>query len=149
MNEHYAFVLMTREKYWTKFREQSQEGRKTHSFVLRGAAPPKGVRILFFYVSNPEKALDGYAEFIERKIGTPEEVWKEYGNESVLESKESYDKFVGNPQQVSFIRFKNLKTAVNPISLDNLRMLRGVKLLSRKGYYVDKDMAEKFISMME
>ena len=87
MNERYAFVLMTKEKYWTKFRERSQEGRKIHSFVLRGAAPPKDVRILFFYVSNPEKALDGYAEFIERKLGSPEEVWNEYGNESVLELK--------------------------------------------------------------
>jgi len=149
MNEHYAFVLMTKEKYWTKFRERSQQGKKTHSFVLRGAAPPKHVHILFFYVSNPEKAVDGYAEFIERKIGVPEEVWNEYGNESVLESKESYEEFIGKPQQVSFIRFKNLKTAVNPVSLDKLRMLRGVKMLSRKGYYVDKDMAEKFISMME
>jgi predicted transcriptional regulator len=149
MNEHYAFVLMTKEKYLTKFRERSQEGRKTHSFVLRGAAPPKDAHILFFYVANPEKALDGYAEFIERKTGTPEEVWNEYGNESVLESKAGFDEFIGNPQQVTFIRFKNLKTAVNPVSLENLRMLRGVKMLSRKGYYVNKDMAEKFISMME
>jgi predicted transcriptional regulator len=149
MNEHYAFVLMTKEKYWTKFRERSQQGKKTHSFVLRGVAPPKHACILFFYVSNPEKALDGYAEFIERKLGAPGEVWNEYGNESVLESKEGFEEFVGNPQQVTFVRFENLKTAVNPVSLDNLRMLRGVKMLSRKGYYVDKGMAEKFISMME
>jgi hypothetical protein len=30
-----------------------------------------------------------------------------------------------------------------------LRTLRGVKMLSRKGFYVDKNMAEKLISMME
>ncbi len=33
--------------------------------------------ILFFYVSKPVKSLDGYAEFIERKLGDPEEAWDE------------------------------------------------------------------------
>jgi predicted transcriptional regulator len=104
---------------------------------------------IVFYVGNPVKAVDGYAEFIERKLGTPEEAWEKFGQESVLQSKKGYEEFVGNPTQVSFIRFQNLKTASNPVPLDTLRMLRGVKMLSRKGFYVDKNMAEKLISMME
>ena len=149
MGEHHAFVMMTKEKYWLQFRERNLQGTKTHSFVLKGAAPPKNAKILFFYVSNPVKAIDGYAEFIERKLGTPEEAWEKFGHESVLQSKKSYEELVGNPAQVSVIRFQNLKTANNPVPLSNLRMLRGVKMLSRKGFYVDKNLAEKLISMME
>src|SRR4030066_312746 len=67
----------------------------------------------------------------------------------VMMTKKSYEELVGNPTQVSFIRFQNLKTANNPVPLSNLRMLRGVKMLSGKGFYVDKNMAEKLISMME
>ena len=149
MGERYAFVIMTKEKYWLQFRERNRQGTETHSFVLRGAAPPKNAKVLFFYVSNPVKAVDGYAEFIERKLGPPEETWEKFGQESVLQSKKSYEEFVGNPTQVSFIRFRNLRIANNPVYLDNLRMLRGVKMLSRKGFYVDKNMAEKLISIME
>ena len=149
MGEHYAFVMMTKEKYWLQFRERNRQGTKKHSFVLRGAAPPKNTKVLFFYVINPVKAVDGYAEFVERKLGTPGEAWEKFGHESVLQSKKSYEELVGNPLQVSFIRFQNLKTANNPVPLSNLRMLRGVKMLSRKGFYVDKNMAEKLISMME
>ena len=149
MNEHYAFVMMTKEKYWLQFRERSLQGKKTHSFVLKGAAPPKSTRMLFFYVTNPVKAIDGYADFIERKIGTPEDVWNEHGNESVLKSREKFLEFIGDPERVSFVRFNNLKKAANPILLDNLRMLLGVKRLSRKGFYLNKDLADKFISMME
>ena len=90
MDEHHAFVMMTKEKYWLQFRERNRQGTKTYSFVLRGAAPPKNAKILFFYVSNPVKAVDGYAEFIERKLGTPEEAWEKFGHESVLQSKKSY-----------------------------------------------------------
>ncbi len=140
MSEHYAFVMMTKEKYWLLFRERSLQGKKTHSFVLKGAAPPKATRILLFYVSNPVKAIDGYADFIERKLGAPEDLWNEHGDESVLESKQNFLEFVGNPERVSFIRFANLKKASNPISLSNLRMFIGVKRLSRKGFFLNKNM---------
>lgn len=149
MDEHFAFVLMTKEKYWVQFRERGQEGKETQSFVLRGIAPPKYARILLFYVTKPVKALAGCAEFIERRVGSPEEVWNEYGNESVLESKRSFEEFIGNPLQVSFIRFKNLKAAANPVSLSNLLMFLGVKRLSRKGFYLDRSTAEKLVSMIE
>jgi predicted transcriptional regulator len=149
MSEHHAFVMMTKEKYWLQFRERSLQGKKTHSFVLKGAAPPKATRILLFYVTNPVKAIDGYADFIERRMGAPEDVWNKHGNESVLESKQTLLEFIGDPERVSFIRFTNLKKASNPISLDNLRMVLGVKRISRKGFYLNKSMTDKLISMME
>lgn len=149
MDERYAFVLMTKEKYWVQFRERSLEGKETQSFVLRGVAPPKNTRFLLFYVSKPVKALAGRAEFIERRVGSPEMVWNEFGNESVLGSKRSFEEFIGNPGQVSFIRFNNLKVAANPVSLSGLLMFLGVKRLSRKGFYLEKSTAVKLVSMME
>ena len=149
MSEHYAFVMMTKEKYWLLFRERELEGKRTQSFVLKGAAPPKATRILLFYVCNPVKAIDGYAEFIERRMGAPEDVWNEYSDESVLQSKQSFLEFIGDPERVSFVRFTNLKKASNPISLSNLRMVLGVKRISRKGFYLNKNMTDKLISMME
>jgi predicted transcriptional regulator len=149
MSENHAFVMMIKEKYWIEYRNRHQDGEKTHSYVGRGAAPPKGTQILLFYVSKPVKNLGGYADFVERKFGTPEELWSKYGDESVLKSEEDYEEFVGTAQNVSFIRFKNLHEAANPIPLGNLLMLLGVKRLSRKGFYVNKETAAKLISLME
>jgi predicted transcriptional regulator len=149
LNEHYGFVMMTKEKYWVQFRERNRQGKETHSFVLRGTAPPKDTRILLFHVTKPVSALDGYAEFIERKVGSPEEVWNEHGNESVLQTKHEFEEFIGNPQHVSFVRFKNLTTANNPIPLSNFLQFRGAKRLSRRGFYVDKSSCERLISAMK
>jgi predicted transcriptional regulator len=82
-------------------------------------------------------------------MGAPEDIWDEHGEESVLESKQSFLEFIGDPERVSFVRFTNLKKASNPISLSNLRMVLGVKRISRKGFYLNKNMTDKLISMME
>jgi predicted transcriptional regulator len=149
MNEHYAFIMMVREKWWIKFRERHKEGKKIHSFVMRGAAPPKSAQFILFYVTKPVREIAGYAQYIERKVGDPQELWNTYDSESVLNSEEQYEEFIGNAQKVSFVRFKNLREAANPISLNNLLMLLGVKRLSRKGFYINKETAYKLFSVME
>jgi predicted transcriptional regulator len=149
MNEHYAFVMMVKEKYWIEYRNRHHDGKKIHSYVARGAAPPKNTRVLLFYVSRSVKALGGYADFIERKIGTPGELWTKYGDESVLRSREDYEEFIGAARNVSFVRFENLHEAANSIQLGKLLMLLGVKRLSRKGFYIDKETATRLISLME
>jgi len=149
MSARYAFVMMVREKWWVEFRRRSQEGKKVHSFVVRGAAPPKSALLVLFYVSKPVSAIAGYAHFIERMVGNPQELWSRFGGESVLGSEARYEEFVGNAPQVSFVRFKDLNVAVNPVSLSRLLMLLGVKRLSRKGFYVNKELSDTLISMME
>ena len=149
MKQHYAFVMMVREKYWIAYRDRHREGKKVHAYVTRGAAPPKNTRFLFFYVSKPVKSLCGYANFMGRELGDPAELWSKHSDESVLKSMAEYEEFVGAAGRISFVRFTDLHEAVNPISLRNLLMFFGVKRLSRKGFYLGKDVADQLISMME
>jgi predicted transcriptional regulator len=149
MSERYSFVIMVREKWWIEFRRRLQEGRGVHSFVITGAAPPKGTQLILFYVTNPVRAIAGYAYYIERIVGKPQDLWSRYGGESVLGSKSRYEEFVGSAAEVSFVRFKDLNVAANPVPLSRLLMFLGVRRLSRKGFYIDKDMSDKLISMME
>jgi|APFre7841882590_1041340.scaffolds.fasta_scaffold64525_2 predicted transcriptional regulator len=149
MSQHHAFVMMVKEKYWIEYRRRHYEGKNIHTYVARGAAPPKRTRILLFYVSNPVKAVSGYADFVERKFDSPSELWQEYGHESVLESQKDFEEFIGTAKNVSFVRFKNLHEAADPIALSSLRMLLGDSRFSRKGFYVDKDTASKLVSLME
>jgi predicted transcriptional regulator len=149
MNEDYAFIMMVKEKWWIKFRERHEEGKKIHSFVTRDAAPPKSTQFILFYVTKPVGEIAGYTQFIERKVGDPQQLWKMYGSESVLSSEEQYEEFIGSARKVSFVRFNNLSEATNPISLNNLLMFLGIKRLSRKGFYVNKETADKLISFMK
>jgi predicted transcriptional regulator len=149
MSQHHAFVMMVKEKYWIEYCRRHHEGKNIHAYVARGAAPPKRTRILLFYVSNPVKAVSGYADLVERKFGSTEELWNEHGHESVLKSKKDFEEFIGTAQNASFIMFKNLHEAADPIGLSNLRMLLGDIGFSRKGFYVDKDTAGKLVSLME
>jgi len=149
MNERYAFVMMVREKWWVEFLRRSHEGKKVHSFVVRGAAPPRGALLILFYVTRPVRAIAGYAHFIERVVGNSQELWSRFGGESVLGSEARYEEFVGNASQVSFVRFKDLNVAVNSVSLSRLLILLGAKRLSRKGFYVNKELSDTLISMME
>jgi predicted transcriptional regulator len=149
MSQHHAFVMMVKEKYWIEYRRRHQEGKNIHTYVIRGAAPPKRTTILLFYVSNPVKAVSGYADFVERKFGSPTELWDEFGNESVLKSKKDFEEFIGTAQTVSFVRFKNLREAADPIALSSLRMLLGDTGFSRKGFYINEDTTGKLVSLME
>lgn len=149
MSEKDAFIMMVKEKWWIQFRQRHQEGKDVHSFVIRGASPPRNTRRILFYVTRPVGEMAGYARYIERKVGDPQELWDRYRTESVLRSTEEYEGFIGSAEKVSFVRFRNLFEAANPISLSNVLMLLGVKRLSRKGFYVSKETADKLISIME
>jgi predicted transcriptional regulator len=117
--------------------------------VQGGWAPPRSASLIFFYVSKPERQIAGYAEFIERKVGHAKELWKEYGSESVLDSEEKYLEFVKDKERVSFIRFKNLQEAAEPILLNKILELLSVRRLSRKGFYVDKETANRMLTLMK
>jgi predicted transcriptional regulator len=148
MKENYAFVIMIKDKWWREFRRLYNEGKNVQSYVQGGWAPPKNTSLIFFYVTKPVAEIGGYAEFIERKVGEAEVLWKENGQESVLNSEERYSEFVKGKQRVSFIRFKNLHEAAKPMPLKNALMLLGVNRLSRKGLYIDKETADKLIMDM-
>jgi predicted transcriptional regulator len=149
MKEHYAFVIMIKDKWWREFCHVKNKGRTVYSYVQGGWAPPRSASLIFFYVSKPERQIAGYAEFIERKVGDAKELWKEYGSESVLDSEKEYLEFVKDKERVSFIRFKNLQEAAEPILLSKILELLSVRRLSRKGFYVDKETANKLLTLMK
>jgi predicted transcriptional regulator len=148
MSEKQAFVIMIREQWWREFCRLRREGKKVQSYVQGGWAPPKNASLMFFYVAKPVSEIGGYAEFVDRKVGSAEELWREYGRESVLSTAEQFLKFVKDKERVSFIRFKNLQEAGKPIPLKNLLTLLGVRRLSRKGFYINPELAETLITLM-
>lgn len=105
--------------------------------------------MILFYVTKPVGEIAGHAEFIERKVGEPIEMWKQHGYESAISSKEGYERFIGNSSRVSFIRFRNLREASNPIPLKELLVFLGKKRLARNGFYTDRKTMDMLISMME
>lgn len=149
MSGKYAFVIMTKEKWWNRFRDNNQRGKRVQSYVRRGLAPPKKASLILFYVTKPAGEIAGYAEFMERKTGNANEMWKEHGDESVLISKQEYDEFVGDKQKISFIRFKDLHEAKQSLKLNDVLLFLGTRRLSRKGFYIDKETAHKLIALIE
>ncbi len=148
MSGKQAFVIMVQTKWWAGFCRRNSEGKKIHSFVLRGIAPPKDTSRLLFYVTKPVGQIGGYAEFIERKVGDADKLWKEHGSESVLSSKERFDDFVEQSRKVSFVRFKDLHEAMKTIPLSDVLMTLRVRRLGRKGFYIDKEIEEQFVARM-
>ncbi len=148
MTERHAFVIMIKHKWWREFLSLNHKGKRVLSYVQGGWAPPKNTTLIFFYVTKPIAEIAGYAEFIERKVGDAESLWTEHGNESVLKSKEQFEEFILGKQRVSFIRFKNLNEAAKSIPFKNILVLLGVTRLSRKGFYIDRETADKLIALM-
>jgi len=149
MSTKHAFVIMIKGEYWNEFCRQNHNGKRIHSYMRLGLAPPKETSTLVFYVTRPVGEIMGYADFIERKVGDAEKLWSEYGLETVLDSKKKYKEFVGNVRRVSFIRFKSLHEATKPIPLSNALLFFGVKRLPRRGFYLDKETTDELITMME
>jgi predicted transcriptional regulator len=119
-----------------------------HSYVQKGLAPPKQASLILFYVTKPVGEMAGVAEFVERKAGEAEDVWRQHGDETVLASKGKFKEFVGDGKNASFIRFKNLREASRPVSLSNALLLSGIKRFSRKGFYIEQEVAEELLSQM-
>jgi predicted transcriptional regulator len=149
MSAKRAFVMMVQKRWWTEFCRRNHDGKKTHSFVLRGIAPPKDASTVLFYVTKPVGEIAGYADFIERKVGDVDRLWKEHGDESVLNSKDKYDDFIKDSRNVSFVRFKNLHEAAKPIPLNQVLMSLGVRRLGRKGFYIDREIEDEFVALMK
>jgi predicted transcriptional regulator len=147
MSERHTFFMMIQGRWWKEFLRRNEEGKETHAYVLRGAAPPKTTVRILFYVTKPVAEVAGYAEFIERKVEAPEVLWKTNGEESVLNS-EQYDEIVRGADKMSFVRFRNLHKAAKPVPLNDVLMFFSARRLPRRGFYVDKDRGDKLVAMM-
>jgi hypothetical protein len=50
---------------------------------------------------------------------------------------------------VSFVRFKDLHEAAKTIPLNHVLMSVGVRRLGRKGFYIDREIEDKFVALMK
>lgn len=148
MTERYAFVIMIKEKWWSAFRRLNRAGKTNHAYVRRGFGPPKDAKLMFFYVVKPIGEIQGYAKFRERRVGETDAMWKEYGHESCLQSEDQYYDLLKGVGKVSFIRFSELHEASNPVRSNDILASLGVKRLPRRGFYINKEVAEMLIAIM-
>jgi predicted transcriptional regulator len=149
MAHEYGFVMMIKQKWWNRFVSDHNDGKPVQSYVQKGQAPPRSTSVILFYVTKPTAQIAGWAEFIERTVGKPMDIWRKNGEESVLRSEQEYKEFVDDWPRVSFIRFKNLHEAAHAVPLADILMLLGKERLSRKGFYVDKESVKKAIVLLD
>jgi predicted transcriptional regulator len=141
--------MMIKQKWWNRFVSDHHDGKSIQSYIQKGEAPPRSASVILFYVTKPTAQLAGWAEFIERKVGKPIDVWEGHGKESVLRSEREYKEFVGDWARVSFIRFENLREAAHAMPLIDILRLLGKGRLSRKGFYVNKESTEKTLALLK
>lgn len=143
--EHYAYLLVEDEKWWNLRCSRNRTGNTVHAFVRRGKVGPKWAQKILFYVKSPVKQIRGFAGFLERITGTRDELWNQYGSETVFESRDQYDSFVGNRSNVTFIRFKDLEEFEKPISFDVIRTVTGGRQVFQGGKYLKREAVNSII----
>jgi len=141
----YGFIVLNFEKFWKRLCSQNRAGKTNHSFVRRGVAGPKNTTKLFFYVTYPQKSIQGCADFVERINGDARELWKTFGHESLLNTYEEYQEFLQGRTKSTFIRFKNLKEFSNPVSTDVWQKIIGKKRMPQIGTYITEKMAHQLL----
>lgn len=145
--DRYAYILVEFEPYWKKRIDQHGKGAGTQAFVRRGKVGPKDTNMLLFYVKLPVGEVRGYGEFLERINCAPDELWNNYGSETVFESKESYDKFVEGHEKVTLIRFKNLQELNQPLPWRELAATLGIKKMPNGGRYLNHQTLNSLLKM--
>ena len=103
---------------------------------------PLDAKKLFFYVKKPKMQVLGVADFVERIIGEPQDLWNLHGAQSIFDSQEEYNAFKADRKQVTFIRFNNFAEIVNPKSKEALTKILG-PLVWFKARYINQKIAKQ------
>jgi predicted transcriptional regulator len=142
----HAFIVLNFEKFWNRLCSQNSAGKHIHTFVRRGTVGPKNAKQLFFYVTNPRKDIQGYADFIERVTGDAEDLWETLGRESLLNSYDEYHSFLQGRKKATFIRFKNLKELPKPVTTEAWARIIGKERMPQIGLYITEGMARQLMA---
>ncbi len=143
--DHYAYVLVEDEKWWHRRCTRNKSGHSVHSFVRRGKVGPKETGRLFFYIKLPLRQIKGFADFVERITGPRDELWSLYGSETIFENREEYDKFVGDRDSVTLIRFKDMQELDQPVSFETFHAVTGIKKMPNGGMYLSRETLNQMI----
>ena len=141
----YAYVLLTKEKWWNRRVTQRRAGKTVQAFVRKNTVGPKDTTLLLFYVSHPIREVRGTGDFEERVVGRIETLWKNYSEETVFNSHDEYLNFMQGRTKATFIRFKNLRELHPPLPLKKLLQVVEVSQLPRSGKYLSKETVNKLL----
>ncbi len=139
MSKHYAYILINAQKWWNRRLSQNKAGKAIHAFVRRGIVGPKNAQFVLFYVKHPIREIRGIGEFIERITGDVDELWNDYGQETVFKSYEEYLEFLQGRTKTTFIRLKNVRELSAPIPLKTVSGILNINRMPRGGRYLTKE----------
>lgn len=139
---------MIKEKWWIRLCERNRAGKAIHAYIQGGVGRPKDTQLVFFYVTYPFKEIRGFGEFIERIVGSSEELWASHGHETCLSSYEEYEDLMRGRGKVTFVRFKNLHEGSVPIPFNIISEVLGIHRIPRRGRYINKEEAEELITLL-
>ncbi len=143
--KHYAYILVEDEKWWNRRCARNKTKGLGHSFVRRGKVGPKDTSRLLFYVKLPVKQIKGVGEFVERITGSRDELWNSYGVETVFGDRDEYDKFVGERENVTIIRFRNMEELDKPIGFEVFHTATGIKKMPNGGMYISRETLNQMV----
>lgn len=106
---------------------------------------PKETGRLLFYIKLPVRQIKGLADFVERITGPRDELWNLYGNETVFENREEYDRFVGDRDSVTLIRFRDMEELDKPIGFQIFHVVTGIKKMPNGGMYLSRETLNQMI----
>lgn len=141
----YAYLLLTKEKWWNRRVVQRRAGKDYQVFVRRSIVGPKDAELLLFYINHHVREVRGTGDFEERIVGETEELWRDYGKETVFESHDEYLDFLQGRTEATFVRFRNLRELESPISLGKVLQAVGVARLPRNGKYLSRETVNKLL----
>jgi predicted transcriptional regulator len=141
----YGYVLLTQEKWWNRRVAQSQAGMRTQSFVRKSVVGPVKTRILLFYVTHPARELRGIGDFELRVVGKLDNLWRNYGEETVFQSRDEFLGFMQARDKATFIRFRNLRQLARPVPLRELLKIVGPSRMPRSGKYLSKEIVDRLL----
>jgi len=145
LDAHYAFILLSDEKWWKRLCDRHRSGNQTHAFVRRSRVGPVETEKLLFYVKRPIKEIRGAADFIERLSGNYKELWDSYGSETCLRTFEEYTSFLQGREAVTFIRFRNFRELENPVPMEVINKFLDVLKIPRGGKYINHETANRLM----
>jgi len=142
-NERYAYILLSKKKWWNRLCEQNRNSGQIHSFVRRNRVGPIRTQKLFFYVNKPAMQIRGVADFIERLSGDYKGLWDTHGVETCFETFAEYVVFLQGRKTATFIRFTNFRELINPISMKVVSKVLGVLRMPSMGKYLNRETANQ------
>jgi predicted transcriptional regulator len=131
----YAFTVLNLKIFCKRICSQNRAGKLVHAFVRRGIVGPKNAKQIFFYVTHPRKDIQGYAKFIKRKTGDVKHLWKTLGHESLLSSYDEYLDFLPGRKKATFIRFRNIREFLKPVTAQAVAQIVGKEKMPQMGIY--------------